>query len=114
MVQLNIPSSKTAVSVKMIDVSTIADVMTKSLFSPPIPASQTLNAAPSFVFLVEHPSGEKVLFDLGIRKDWHNLAPAITERLSRSSHRITVDKGIDEVLDEGGIDRKSIKAIIWR
>ena len=111
---LRIPSSSTSINVKVIDVCSIVDIPTKALFTPPVPGFDKFDAAPSFVFLLEHSSGQKLLFDLGIRKDWENLDSAIVERLGQHGYRVEVEKGIAEFLDEGGIGKENINAIIWR
>ena len=111
---LSIPTSSTTIDVKVIDVCTIGNVPTKALFTPAVPGFDLFNGAPSFVFLLEHPSGQKLLFDLGIRKDWENLDPAIVERLKQHGYRVDVEMGIAEFLDEVGVGKESINAIIWR
>lgn len=111
---MNIPSSSVSVSVKIIDVSTIDNVPAQAIFTPPVPGIQTLAPAPSFCFLLEHPSGQTVLFDLGIRKDWHNLAPAIVERFKKVGHKPSVEKNIADLLDEAGTGRENVNAVIWR
>ena len=111
---LNIPPSSSTVNVKMIDVSTIAGIQAKALFQPPVPGFDLINPAPSLVFLLEHASGQKVLFDLGIRKDWEKLDPAIVERFAAHGHKVSVEKGISEVLDEAGTGKDNINAVIWR
>ena len=111
---LNIPPSSSTIDVKMIDVSTIAGVPATALFQPPVPGFDVIQPAPSFVFLLEHASGQKVLFDLGIRKDWENLDPAIVKRFAKHGHKVTVEKGISDVLDDAGIGKDNINAVIWR
>lgn len=111
---LNIPSSTTAVSVKIIDAANISNVPAHALFTPGVSGFTVVNDAPSFSFLIEHPSGAKVLFDLGIRKDWENLSPAIVERFKVVGHQPRADKNISEILDEAGIGKQSINAVIWR
>ena len=111
---LNIPPSSTSIDVKVIDVCSIGNVATKALFMPPVPGFDKFDGAPSFVFLLEHPSGQKLLFDLGIRKDWENLDSAIVERLKEHGYRVDVEHGIAEFLDEAGVGKESINAIIWR
>ena len=111
---LKIPASSTSVSVKIIDVSTISNVPAHALFTPAVPGFDVATDAPSFSFLIEHPSGAKVLFDLGIRKDWQNLPTAITERFEKVGHRPSVQKNVSEVLDEAGIGKENIQAVIWR
>ena len=111
---LNIPASSSTVSVKIIDISTIANVPMHALVTPQVSGIQVAEDAPSYSFLIEHPSGQKVLFDLGIRKDWHNLAPAIVERFKKVGHRPMAKKNVSEILDESGIGKDSIQAVIWR
>ena len=111
---LGIPSSSTSVSVKIIDVSTISNVPAAVLFTPPVPEFETLAPVPSFCFLLEHPNGQKLIFDLGIRKDWQNLAPSIVERFRKVGHQPSVEKNVAEVLEESGIETVNINAVIWR
>ena len=111
---LNIPPSSTAIKVKLIDLCSIAGIPAKGLFRPPVPGFEIIQPAPSLVFLLEHPSGQRLLFDLGIRKDWENLNPAIVERAAQHGHQISVLKNVSEFLVEGGIRRESIDAVIWR
>jgi hypothetical protein len=113
-VNLNIPVSSNIVSIKIIDVCTISNVPIDKLFTPIVPGIKPLTPAPAFMFLVEHPSGQKVLFDLGIRKDWENLSPAIVQRLKTVGHTPHVEKNASEFLDENGIGRECINAVIWR
>lgn len=46
----------------------------RSLIDNPIKGMETLDV-PVFSFLIEHASGRMLVFDLGVRKDFHNLAP---------------------------------------
>jgi hypothetical protein len=113
-VDLNIPASSNTVSVKIIDICTISDVPSEKLFAPIIPGTKPVAPVPALIFLVEHPSGQKVLFDLGIRKDWENLSPAIVQRLKTVGHKPHIEKNASEFLDENGIGKESINAVIWR
>ena len=112
--RLRIPASSVTIAVKIVDVSTISNAPAYALFTPPVPGYTTAPPSPSFVFLLEHPSGRKVLFDLGIRKDWQNLAPAIVERIAQIGHKPSAEKNVSEVLDEAGVGKENIEAVIWR
>ncbi|ROW07542.1 hypothetical protein VPNG_07058 [Cytospora leucostoma] len=71
-------------------------------------------AAPVYSFLIEHPSGRKLLFDLGIRKDWQNAAPAVTTHVNNVPNaRVVVKQGVREQLEEHGVPGSSIEGIIW-
>ena len=112
--RLQVPASSVSISVKIIDASTISNVPADALFTPSVPGYKTAGACPSFCFLLEHPSGQKILFDLGIRKDWENLAPAIVERFKKVGHQPSADKNVSEILDESGVGKGNITAVIWR
>lgn len=111
---LNIPKGSVCVQVKLIDICSISNVGTKSLFTPTVPAFDKISSAPSWIFLLEHPSGKKVLFDLGIRRDWDNLHSVVAERLQLGTHTIEVKKDIDKYLDECGVGKENIDAVVWR
>ncbi|ETN39000.1 uncharacterized protein HMPREF1541_07042 [Cyphellophora europaea CBS 101466] len=110
---IDIPPGSGCVKVKIIDICSICNIGTKSLFTPPVPGYDVIASAPSYIFLLEHPSGKKVLFDLGIRKDWENLHPVVAERLQSGTHVVKVEKDIDEFLSEHEINKKGINAVIW-
>ena len=111
---VEVPPSSVSISIKVIDVSTIANVPTGAIFTPPIAGIPLLSPVPSFIFLLEHPTGQKLLFDLGIRKDVENLDSEILERFKKTGHRPIVEKNAAEVLDEAGIGSENINAVIWR
>lgn len=112
---LNIPESHNAVNVHIIDsTARLRDLPTKDFFEPDFVGFDTLDI-PSYSFLIEHPpSSRRVLFDLGLRKDWRNLAPEVVGYIKDEGWSITVEKDVAEILSEGGIRLDSIEAIIWR
>lgn len=69
---------------------------------------------PTYVFLVEHKSGQKVLFDLGVRKDIQGFSPAV-QNIIKDHTGFTVKDGVATILEnDGGVKPKDINAIIWR
>jgi hypothetical protein len=112
-IDLSIPPSSASVTVKIIDIASVNNVPSHALFTPPVKGID-VHGAPSFCFLIEHSSGQKVLFDLGIRKDWENLAPAITERFKKVGHQPVAEKNVSELLDEFGVGKDNVNAVIWR
>ena len=70
---------------------------------------------PSFSFLIEHPSGRRVLFDLGTRKDWENLPPALLKIFHDHSLDAKVDKNVSEILEEHGykVNEGAFEAVIF-
>ncbi|OAL33180.1 hypothetical protein AYO20_07497 [Fonsecaea nubica] len=110
---LNIPPSSSTVSVKIIDSTSLIEVPIGLLFGPHIPGHDKLSC-PSYSFLIEHgPLNRKLLFDLGTRKDWKNLAPRIANTIIDHKWGLEVEKGVADILTEEGVDLKSIEGIIW-
>lgn len=70
---------------------------------------------PVFSFLIEHASGRKLVFDLGVRKDFHNLAPiwSKVKAILGESSKIEVKQGVREILEEHGVPGSDIEAVIW-
>ena len=68
-------------------------------------------------FLITHPnSGKKVLFDAGARKDYWNYSPFTAEKFAKGVNvkGLRIDRGVDEVLVEAGVELGSLDALIWR
>jgi glyoxylase-like metal-dependent hydrolase (beta-lactamase superfamily II) len=62
-----------------------------------------VNCAPSLSFLLTHSlTGKKVVFDLGIRKDWENYSPIIVKSI-KEAFPIYVKQDVPESLSKGGI-----------
>lgn len=68
---------------------------------------------PCLAFLIEHPSKKPILFDLGIRKDWHVL-PSYPKWVE-NKWEITVEKDVATILKENGVDVDggAIDSIVW-
>lgn len=112
MLELNIPSSANVVKVSIIDsTGHVRGLPSSHLFKPDINGFGKVSAG-CFVFLVEHkPSGGKLLFDLGIRKDLDGHSPATRELFKLAE--VTAEKDIREILEENGVGVDSISDIIW-
>ena len=68
----------------------------------------------AFAFLIEH-NGQKVLFDLGMRKDWGSSSPpSLADQMKLGKWKVEVEKNVSEVLQDNGMSLNSIDAIIWR
>ena len=111
---LTIPESKSTVTVSIIDSTTrICAFHGNGMFEPEINGFDLLNC-PAFSFLIEHsPSGRKLLWDLGVRKDLQNAPPTIAKIIANFGE-VTVEKGVAEILQEGGVSPEEIDSIIWR
>ncbi|KAK2597683.1 hypothetical protein N8I77_012452 [Diaporthe amygdali] len=111
---LKIEPSAATVDVRIIDTTSWVYAMpARFFFEPHIKGFDDLSA-PSYSFLIEHPSGRKLLFDLGVRKDWENLSPATTSMIQHiGPGKAEVKKGVRELLEEHGVAGSSIEGIIW-
>ncbi|KAK3381102.1 hypothetical protein B0H63DRAFT_494993 [Podospora didyma] len=96
---LQIPPSRSIVNICLV-------------LGPSDPGLQWL-PAPIFSFLIRHQdAGRTLVFDLGIRKDWQNLSPNMMSLFKTLGWTLQVEKGVHEILDEGGIDTSKIEATI--
>ncbi|KAF9872956.1 hypothetical protein CkaCkLH20_09466 [Colletotrichum karsti] len=109
---LSIPASQNVVDVSIIDSTARIRVPMASFVKNPLPGHEWLEC-PAFVFLVEHPSGKKALFDLGVRKDIDGFPPAILS-VMKGRFTIDVEKDIATILKEDGrVGLDEINSIIW-
>ncbi|KAF8847000.1 putative N-acyl homoserine lactonase AttM [Acephala macrosclerotiorum] len=100
----SVPASPSIVNIRIIDSTSSIRVPIEGMVSHTIKGHSWLQC-PAYAFLIEHPSsGRKVLFDLGIRKDFHNLAPAITNWFTKSGTTCSVEKDIRTILEGGGVE----------
>ena len=86
-----------------------------AFMGPPQPGHSSL-LGPSHSFLIHHlPSNSRLLFDLGCRKDWKNLSPAVLDIVSGPGWKIDVEKDVATILTEYGVDVAggAIDGIIW-
>ncbi|KAL1965792.1 hypothetical protein VTN77DRAFT_5113 [Rasamsonia byssochlamydoides] len=109
---LNIPPSPNIVQVSIIDTTASIEVPADRFLAPRVDGLERMNCN-AFAFLVENPrSGRRVVFDLGARKDWENLAKPVYERISRT-FKVSVEKDVAEILTENGVPLESVDSIIW-
>ncbi|RDH22963.1 hypothetical protein M747DRAFT_276298 [Aspergillus niger ATCC 13496] len=110
---LELPKSDRTVRVRMVDTTTLMTVDTGFLIQPVQPGHETLNLT-DVAFLIEHEeSNQKVMFDLGTRKDYWNLPPAVRQPFDQAMKSARVDKDVTEILCEKGIELRDIGSVIW-
>ncbi|KAL3463562.1 beta-lactamase-like protein [Aspergillus heterothallicus] len=107
-----VPAGET-VTVRLINPVNFGPSHLIRFMTPQVPGLETFARNPAFSFLIEHSSGRKLLFDLGIRKDWQNYAPKIAEYIPTTGYKIEVTHNVAEMLAEHGIQPKEIEAVIW-
>ncbi|KAJ7755389.1 hypothetical protein DFH07DRAFT_743247 [Mycena maculata] len=110
---LGIPDSSSIVTLTAFDVVDdpgVVKVPVAALFGPILPGHENL-PAPVFAFLVENATTkQRVMFDLGPRKDAENAAPPIVELIKGA---FPISRDITEQLVDAGIPLDSISAAIW-
>jgi hypothetical protein len=106
-----LPSSKDTVSVRMIDV--FHRGFPQELFFEPNVSVAPLVPLAGWAFMLEHArTGRRVMFDLGVRQDFENLAPAVVEQFGDLSWNVGED--VPTQLVKNSIPLHSIDAVIWR
>lgn len=115
--ELKIPSSNSICTVRVIDSTARGKGPAKLILSPHIPGHDSLEF-PCFSFLVSNEAKNKhTLFDIGIRKDYENLAPVVAARITgdKPLFEVNIEKNVADILDEGavGVSSKDIDSVIW-
>lgn len=109
-----VPAGNTAISVRMINPVNFGPAQLRRFVEPQVPHVMEKRLGPCLTFLLEHPSGRKLMFDLGIRKDYQNYAPTIANYIPTTKYTIEVTNNVADILEEHDIAASSIEAIIWR
>ncbi|KAJ3122312.1 hypothetical protein HK100_012049 [Physocladia obscura] len=105
-------SETQTVVVRIIDSTASIEIPVDRFLQPKIAEHSHLKC-PAFSFLIEHRSGKKVLFDLGVKKEWRQLAPVVAQRLEAFDWIRDVQYEVGEILEHHGVTKSSIDAIIW-
>ncbi|KAL8933453.1 MAG: hypothetical protein Q9211_005779 [Gyalolechia sp. 1 TL-2023] len=109
-----IPESASIVDIHIINSTTRIKGFPIAIFVEPEIKGHNFLDCPAFSFLIEHPStGTKLLFDLGVRKDWENLSAKVYDTIIEGGWSVTAEKGVADILNDGGVNPNSINAIIW-
>lgn len=109
-----VPAGDKAVNVKLINPVSFGPSRLHRFMTPSIPGFEGHSTCPSFSFLLEHPSGRRLVWDLGIRKDFQNYSPKIAEYIPTTKYKIDAPKNVADTLEENGIPGKDVEAVIWR
>lgn len=103
MSDLRLPVSDAIVRVRMINTSGVMVVNSKSFIEPVQPGHETLNL-PVAAFMLDHaPSGHRIMFDLGVRKDYWKLPACLQKRLGFVIPALRVDEDTTEILGRKGV-----------
>ncbi|KAB2099457.1 hypothetical protein AG0111_0g12248 [Alternaria gaisen] len=115
---ISIPESSNTVNVFIIDTGCKIGNIPAAIFTDPQIAGFENFEGISYVFVLTHTDGagkvRRVLFDLGARKDWENMAPHVVQATKAIEGAILESiENVADLLGRGGIDRASIEALIW-
>ena len=108
----DLPKGTSTITAWAINTTTDMVVEANMFAKPDIPGFEQW-ALHTFAFLLHNPRlGRTVLFDSGSRKDWWNLPPAVVTRIKASTPRLKVERGVAEILKNGGVDLEAIDDIV--
>jgi hypothetical protein len=106
---VDLPLGEVAIKVSLINPVNFGPAILKRFMAPPVPGLETFETSPSLAFLLEHPSGRKLVWDLGIRKDFHNYSKPIAEYIPTTNYDIQVTKNVVDILEENGSQVRRLK-----
>lgn len=111
---LHIPPSDQIVKVSIIDTTShLKGLSCSSFFEPPIKGHNILDC-PVYSFLIEHePSKSRLLFDLGVAKNWRNGPQIVVDRVNTFGWNVSATKDVADILHEHGVGLDSIQTVIW-
>ncbi len=101
--------------VRIIDTTSRIDKLPLTfLMRPALEPLEYMPTLPSWSFLIEHPSGHKAIFDLGMPKNIKDLAPLVSDDDRFDDWDIRSPKEVIDVLAENSIPASQINSAIWR
>ncbi|CAK7233732.1 hypothetical protein SBRCBS47491_008711 [Sporothrix bragantina] len=113
MAGLGVPISNATARVRMVDTTGVMLVKSAPFIQPVQKGHETLSLYVA-AFLIDHPpSGRKIMFDLGVRKDYWTLPASLQKRLGTVIPGLRIDKDTTEILQEQGIALNDISSVVW-
>ena len=111
----SLPPSNNVVDVSIIDTTGFVHGVPANLMMYPKVGKHEETSCPCYSFLIHHkPTDTRMLFDLGIRKDYETgYPPTLRDRLKDFGWKISVPSDVSEILTANGTPLDSINAIVW-
>lgn len=107
------PASDNTVTVRMLDTTAVMKLRSEGFLDPVMPGHEFMSVI-DVAFLIENKRlGKKAMFDLGVRKDYWEMPPAVAKRVETVIPGIRADKDVTEILVENGVKLEEINDIIW-
>lgn len=105
---VQLPVGSATISVKLLNPVNFGPSQINRFMSPPVPGLETFPSVPSFSFLLGHPSGRNLVFDLGIRKDYQNYSKKVADYIPTTKYKIDVEQNVVDILEAHGVDTSTI------
>lgn len=84
------------------------------LMKPRIEGFDKLSPLPTWSFMIESPTGKKVLFDLGAHRDLTRYIPRTQKFISEHGWKPDTTEHVADILRKHGMDPEEIDMVIWR
>jgi glyoxylase-like metal-dependent hydrolase (beta-lactamase superfamily II) len=114
---LNIPSSTSTVTVRMIDTTSYGFAPIDLMLRPkPVPGKTSFHFICFSFLITNNQTGEHAIFDIGIRKDWQTgYPPAFYSYIGdKGFMKVSVEKDIKDILEtDNNFPLSNIKIVIW-
>ncbi|TFY75812.1 hypothetical protein EWM64_g8202 [Hericium alpestre] len=82
------------------------------LLIDPVPEGVDKLVVPATPFLLRHSlTKQNILFDLGVRKDYNNLPPALAKRVNQTFQPVDVSETVVDALAKGGLTPAEISHV---
>ncbi|PON20006.1 metallo-beta-lactamase superfamily protein [Trichoderma gamsii] len=108
-----LPAGHVSVNVAFVSNALLSGLLMSRFSKPNIRGMETLQPIPSSSYFIEHPSGRRLMFDLGPRKDLENLSPMLSKRMAKGGWQAEITQEVPEALQQHGIPIESIENVIW-
>lgn len=110
---IDLPKGSVTVKTSLINPVNFGPAQIHRFMAPAVPGLETFKTSPSHSFFIEHPSGRKLVFDLGIRKDYQHYSKKIADYLPTTEYDIHVSENVADILQRNGVDLAGVEAVIW-
>ncbi|KIK54098.1 hypothetical protein GYMLUDRAFT_63408 [Collybiopsis luxurians FD-317 M1] len=113
MSEIILPKSSSTVSVKVFNITSPNSTAPAGRFISPVKSGKERLYIAVYAFLIEHPNGRRMMFDLGLRKDLSGYSPVLQRLLREGKFDMKVEADITEQLKAGGISLEQVDTVIW-
>ncbi|KAF7720036.1 Uncharacterized protein PECH_008091 [Penicillium ucsense] len=109
--QETLPAAGACAQVSAIDSASISNLPLEPYFHCDLPRLQRVTI-PAFSFIITNAQGRRVLFDLGLRKDWTKLSPTAVAEVYHDELDIRCEQDVRDILEAHDVSAEGVEAII--